>query len=287
VRRRPRAELRVYRKQTHHPLRGYPKRAGAGTFRSPSHGGLFPVAGGFSLRLGRALALLCAGLLCLASAAAWAQPTGLNTIPTPDLVPPHEYNGTVQNFNTSLDSHPLVFQRPVLLPQLQLGLNDHFEAGADMIPGKSPGKYTAQLNVKWKAIWEDYDRPALGIGVVQPLTDFSPSYYLVATRTLNINAILNQRFRAHHRNIKLRGRRIHAGITRTPGGTFPLLGTDLETSDQFVIYSDWISGSPNALTIGGVYVINDQNSLTASLLYGNHPQRINGLLFNYSRTAKW
>jgi hypothetical protein len=226
-------------------------------------------------------------LFCLACASAGAAPTGLNTIPTPDLVPERQFNAVLQNTNTSLDDHPLVFEQPILLPQLQLGLNDHFEAGADMIPGKTPGHYTAQLNLKYKPLWEDYDRPALGIGIVQPLTDFSPTYYLVVTRTLNIKAILNQRFRAHHRNIKLRGRRVHVGITRTPAGTFPMLGTDLEMSDQFVIYSDWISGSPNALTLGGVYVINDKNSLTASLLYANHEQRINGLLINYSRTGKW
>jgi len=41
------------------------------------------------------------------------------------------------------------------------------------------------------------------------------------------------------------------------------------------------------LTLGGVYVINEQNNLTASLLYGNHQQRINGLLVNYNRTANW
>src|SRR5262249_30836106 len=96
-----------------------------------------------------------------------------------------------------------------------------------------------------------------------------------------------QKFRAHHRNIKLRGRRIHAGITHSQGRTLPLLGADWEISDRFVLYSDWISGGQNAISLGGVFVINTDNSIQASILYGNHEQRINGLLINYSRTFKW
>jgi hypothetical protein len=232
-------------------------------------------------------ATVCLGVGSPLALPVWASPTGLNTIPTPDLVPLGQYNIIIQNTNTSLNHGPTVFQRPVLLPQFQSGVTDSSEGGVDLIPGRSPGHYTIALNFKWKPIWELYDRPAVGIGMVQPVTDFSPSYYLVLTRTLNFKQILNQKFRAHHRNIKLRGRRVHAGITRTPSGTFPLLGTDIEMSDNFIIYSDWISGSPNAVSLGGVYVIDDQNSVVASLLYGNHEQRINGLLFNITRTANW
>jgi hypothetical protein len=226
-------------------------------------------------------------LLFLASVPVGAAPTGLNTIPTADLVPLYQYNFQIQNANVSVNTQPTIVQQPILLPLLELGVNGSVEAGIDDIQGNAPGRYTAALNLKWKPLWENYDYPAIGIGVVQPVADFSTTYFLVLTRTLNFSAIQNQKFRAHHRNIKLRGRRVHAGIMRTPSGTFPLLGTDLEMSDQFVLYSDWISGSPNALTLGGVYVINDQNSLTASLLYGNRKQQINGLLINYSRTAKW
>src|SRR5579884_3969029 len=178
-------------------------------------------------------------LLCLCGGSAWAAPSSLNTVPTADVVPLHQYNGQIQNANVSLDTHPTVFQRPILLPMLELGVTGSVEAGIDAIPARAPGRYTAALNVKWKPLWEDYDYPGIAIGFLQPVTDFSTSYYLVATRTLNFAAIENQRFRAHHRNIKLRGRRVHAGIIRTPSGTFPMLGTDIEMSDQFVFASDW------------------------------------------------
>lgn len=226
-------------------------------------------------------------IFCLWSGSAWAAPSSLNTVPTPDLVPLRQYNGQIQNANVSLDAHPLAFQRPILLPMLELGVTRSVEAGIDAIPGRTPGRYTAAVNLKWKPLWEDYDHPAIGIGFVQPVTDFSTTCYLVATRTLNFNAIQNQKFRAHHRNIKLRGRRVHAGVMRTPNGTFPMLGTDIEMSDQFVISSDWISGSPNAATFGGTFVIDDNNSFTAAVFYGNHEQRFNGLLVLYSHTGQW
>ena len=48
-----------------------------------------------------------------------------------------------------------------------------------------------------------------------------------------------------------------------------------------------VSGSPTAWTVGGVYVLDEQNSIVASLLYGNAKQQFNGLLFNYTRTVSW
>jgi hypothetical protein len=227
---------------------------------------------------------LCALCCC---PPAWAGPTGLNTIPTTDLVPLRQLTAVVQNGNSSLQDSPTLFEQPQFLPQLQFGLHQALEGGMDAVPGRAPGHYVAQINFKWRAVVEDYGRPAVAVGFVQPFSESSTSYYLVASRTLNFARLQYQKFRAHHRNIKLRGRRVHAGITSTPSGTFPLLGTDWELSDQFVVYSDWISGASNAVSLGGVYVVNQANSLAASLLYGNHAQRINGLLINYTRTTKW
>jgi len=123
------------------------------------------------------------------------------------------------------------------------------------------------------------------MATVGPL--FSPSYYLVVSRTLNYQQMQYQKFRAHHRNIKLRGRRLHAGITHGQGHTFPLLGGEWEMSDQFVLNSDWISGSPNSLSLGAAIIINTNNSFQVSFLYGNHEQRVNGFLITYYRTFQW
>jgi hypothetical protein len=233
---------------------------------------------------GRVFAVL---LLCSISAAARAAPTALNLIPTADLVPFHQITLSLQNGNTSLQDSPTLFHQPQFLPQLQFGLGPTVEGGIDAIPAHPPRDYQPQFNLKWKPLAEDYNRPAVGIGVAQVGPGFSPSYYLVAGRTLNYQQIQYQKFRAHHRNIKLRGRRVHVGITHGQGRTFPMLGTDWEISDRFVLYSDWISGMQNAISLGGVFIINADNSIQAALLYGNHQQRINGLLINYSRTLKW
>lgn len=226
-------------------------------------------------------------LLCLASGAAWGAPTALNTVPTADLVPLHQFTFSLQNGNTSVEASPTLIQQPRPLFQFQFGLSPALEGGVDVLPAHPPRDYRPQFNLKWRMLTEDYSRPALGIGAAQVGAGFQPAYYLVASRTLNYRQIQYQIFRAHHRNIKLRGRRVHAGLTHSQGHTFPMLGTDWELSDQFVLYSDWISGAENAVSLGGVFVISSENSIQACVLYGNHEQRLNGLLINYSRTFRF
>jgi|GEM_PF-1442656 len=242
------------------------------------------------MRRGMRQSLVLIGSLAIGTAAHPA-PTGLNTIPTADLVPSHQYTFTLQNGNSALsgDAGPTLLHQPRPLFQWQFGMNPHLEGGVDAVPADSPGDYRPQFNLKWKPMDESYRHPALGVGIAQVGSGFhaSPSYYFVATRTLNYSQMQYQKFRAHHRNIKQRGKRIHAGVIRTPAGTFALVGTDLEQSDHFVFYADWISGSPNAVSAGGVYIMNPNNSITAAMLYGNHEHRLNGLLINYSRTLKW
>src|SRR5206468_9040791 len=96
----------------------------------------------------------------------------------------------------------------------------------------------------------------------------TPNYFLVLSKTLNYGEIQYQKFRAHHRNIKLRGIRIHTGMLRTANAWRALVGTDVEVNDHFVAYADWISGTRNAVSLGGVLVIDGQNSGRACLLGG-------------------
>jgi hypothetical protein len=84
-------------------------------------------------------------LLALWSAPAWASPTGLNTIPTPDLVPLHQYNTVVQNTNSSLDSGPMVFRQPVFLPQFQSGITDSTEQNS-IVASLLYGNHEQQIN---------------------------------------------------------------------------------------------------------------------------------------------
>src|SRR2546428_14169458 len=102
------------------------------------------------------------------------------------------------------------------------------------------------MNVKWSPVREDYRIPALAVGAMQLGVGFSPNYFLVLSKTLNYQQIQYQKFRAHHRNIKLRGIRVHAGMLRATNAWRALVGTDIEVNDHFVVYADWISGTSNA-----------------------------------------
>jgi len=224
----------------------------------------------------------------LAATSAWAAPTGLNTIPTADLVPLRSANVALQNGNTDLRGSQSLFRQPEPVPQTELGLPWRFEGGLDVAPSDPPDRYRPQFNLKWTPLPEDYQWPAVAGGVSQLGPGFMTNYFLVASRTLNYEQIQYQKFRAHHRNIKLRGIRAHAGILRTVGNQWhALIGTDVELSDHFVLYADWISSAQNAFSLGGVIVIDRENSLQLALFRGNQENRISGLLLNFTHTFSW
>ena len=227
-------------------------------------------------------------LLCLAAAPAFAAPTGLNQIPTTDLVPFRSLTVALQNANTEVSGSHSLLHEPQPVPQAQIGLPWRFEGGLDVVPANPPGDYHPQLNLKCTLLPEGYSWPAVAGGVSQLGPGFTTNYYLVATRTLNYEAIQYQKFRAHHRNIKLHGIRVHAGLMRTFQNRWhALVGTDIELSDHFILYTDWISSAQFAATLGGVFVINPENSIQAALFRGNQENRLSGLLLNFTHTFSW
>jgi exopolysaccharide biosynthesis protein YbjH len=226
-------------------------------------------------------------LLSVLASPAWAGPTGLNTIPTADLVPLGQLSAVLQNGNTALRGGSSIFHEPEPVPQLEVGLPRNFEGGLDLVPAGDPRDYRPQLNIKWRVLAEDYYWPAVAVGAEQLGVGFTPSYFLVASRTLNYGQIQYQKFRAHHRNIKLRGIRAHAGMLRTANAWRALLGSDVQLSDHFVLYTDWISGSQNAVSLGGVLVIDRENSIAAAALRGNREDRLSGVLLNFTHTFAW
>jgi hypothetical protein len=232
-------------------------------------------------------------LACLAPVAAQAAPSMLNQIPTTDLVPAKQVSLQLQNGNTEVSGRSSLFHQPELVPQSEFGLPWNLEAGLDVAPSDPPHDYRPILNLKWSPLREDYRVPAVALGAMQLGVGFTPSYFLVLSKTLNYEQIQYQKFRAHHRNIKLRGIRLHTGMLRTANAWRALVGTDAEVNDHFVIYADWISGAQNAVAVGGVFVIDKQNSIQASLLRGNVEDRVSGLLvgithtFDLARPFEW
>ena len=227
------------------------------------------------------LVLDIAGLLPLVAQAA---PTGLNQIPTTDVVPVRHLSLQLQNGNSELSGDTSVFHQPQLVAQSEFGLPWNFETGLDVAPADPPDNYQPLFNVKWSPLHENYWIPAAAVGATQLGPHFTPNYFLVLSKTLNYNQIQYQKFRAHHRNRKLRGIRLHTGILRTGNAWRALVGTDIEVNDHFIAYADWISGASNAVSLGGVLVIDPHLSIQASLLRDNDEDRLSGILVNINHT---
>jgi len=223
-------------------------------------------------------------LVALVPVLARAAPTGLNQIPTPDLVPFKQLTLQLQNGNTEVSGDASVWHQPQVEPQTQFGLPWNMEAGLDVAPFNARQDYRPELNIKWAPIHEDYWIPAAAIGATQLGVGFTPSYYLVASKTLNYAEIAYQKFRAHHRNIKLRGIRMVAGIQGTGNVWRALVGTDIEVNDHFIVEADWISGAHNSVSLGGVFVINQHDSIQAALLRGNDQDRLSGVILQLTHT---
>jgi len=224
-------------------------------------------------------------LVSLLPVTAHAAPTGLNQIPTTDLVPVGQVSLQLQNGNTEISGSSSVGHQPQLIPQSEFGLPWHLETGLDVAPSEPPNEYRPILNLKWSPVAEGYWVPAIAGGVQQLGVGFTPGYFLALTKTLNYNALQYQKFRAHHRNIKLRGIRLHTGVQGTGNVWRALVGLDAELGDHFVFYGDWISGAQNSVSLGGVLVINQHDSIQAALLRGNSVDRVvSGILIQITHT---
>ncbi len=221
-------------------------------------------------------------VICSSAAAA---PTGLNTIPTTDIVPLHNWVGQVQNGNSSL-SAPAFYQVSSPIFQTQFGLSQRLEAGADWIQPPSVDHQETTLNAKYLLFDENEGRPGVALGAWNVAFRQKAGYYFTLSKTLNYAQQEQERFKAHHRrNRKLLGRRAHIGLTYDGGGVLqPFLGTDLQLNGSDVLQADWISGKGNAVSLGAVFVMRDQKTvLNPALLYSNDTQRLSGFFLNVSR----
>ncbi|HLK57418.1 MAG TPA: hypothetical protein VKU00_12685 [Chthonomonadaceae bacterium] len=226
-------------------------------------------------------------LLCLLAATpALGAPTGLNTIPTTDLVPMRSWVGQMQNGNTGLLHGPLFYNTPDLIYQSQFALANRVEAGCDLLPGPDLDQRTVALNGKLSFLDEDVVRPNAAFGILNIANHLAPTYYLTFSKTLNYVEQQRVRFQAHHRrNRKLLGRRIHAGLMLTGGGVLePFVGTDIQLNDSSVFQADWIQGAGNAASFGFVYILPDQKTVVnPAILFSNDTKRFDGFFLNISR----
>src|SRR5438105_5104172 len=134
-------------------------------------------------------------LVGIVGGAAWAGPTGLTQIPTTDLVPYHQLNAVLQNGNTAIHGDESVLRQPEPVPQAEVGLPWNVEGGLDLVPEDRPEDYRPVLNVKWRALAEDYGRPALAVGAAQLGVGVEPAYFLGLSQPLNHHAAPHRQFR--------------------------------------------------------------------------------------------
>ncbi|HTQ48501.1 MAG TPA: hypothetical protein VMI75_37350 [Polyangiaceae bacterium] len=235
----------------------------------------------------RARALLA--LLALAGTrGAGAAPSSLNTIPTADVVPPRQMTLQIQNVDTDWSGAGSVFERPEPAFQAQFGtFTPRIEAGIDAVPIDSPRDYRPVLNLKCLPVEEGDALPAIALGVMQVGPNLVPAYDAVATRTLNYRQMQYQKFRAHHRNLKLRGIRAHLGAFGVRRTLEAMAGADVQLSDHLVIDADWIAGAAHVATLGGAWVLDPQSSVQFALLRGNRDGRIDGFQVAPTHQFTW
>jgi hypothetical protein len=233
------------------------------------------------LRLGAAAWIL------LVPAGARAGPTGLTFIPTTELVPFHQVNGIIQNGNTAIDGSDAFFHDFQPDTQIEAGLPFNVEGGVDVQPANPPNDYRPNFNLKWRPLEESQWIPAGALGVASLGPGFRPTGFLVLDKTLNYDAIQYQKFRAHHRNIRLHGIQVHAGFAQVGQFSRAMLGIDVELSDHFLVWADWISGASNDLSLAGCVVFDAKNSLWVALLRQNDEDRLSGVAFNFTHTFDW
>ncbi|HEV2473313.1 MAG TPA: hypothetical protein VGS41_11640 [Chthonomonadales bacterium] len=232
----------------------------------------------------RGLRWYVAGAQLLISISASAGPTGLNIIPTTDIVPFHSWIGQIQNSNTSFQV-PAFYSAPDAILQSQFSLSPTIEAGVDYFTPPQADHSEPVFNIKALLLSEDEYRPNAAIGIWNVGLRQPAGYYITLSKTLNYAQEQFERFRAHHRrNRKLLGRRIHAGLAFDGhGAVAPFLGTDLQLNENSVFQADWISGSGNAISFGLAYVFPDQRTvLNPAILFSNNKQRVDGFILSLS-----
>lgn len=214
-----------------------------------------------------------------------AGPTGLNVIPTTDLVPFNNWIGGFQNANTSFTGIPF-YRQPMLIGQSQYGVKSWLEAGIDYAQTPDLSHDAFVLNAKAVLLTENDWQPNLAAGAWNITQSQAPGYYVTMSKTLDFAQQEEERFRAHNRrNRKLLGYRVHLGMMVDGHGVAqPFTGTDLQLSDSAVFQADWVSGAGNAATAGFALVMPDQKTVVnPAIVFSNDTKRFSGFQLNISR----
>lgn len=152
---------------------------------------------------------------------ALACPTGLNLIPTADVLEPGALSVQVES-----DGYPTPFSPGTVgCVMAEMGFTKRLEAGVDLIDINAGARL--QVNAKWQFVPEDSHLPAMAVGLldVEHAVDFNGPYLALAKGVGDF--------------------RLHAGWL-IDGGQRAMLGAEYWPTDRTGILADWTSG-------GGAY----------------------------------
>lgn len=168
-----------------------------------------------------------ASLLWGLAAAALASPTGLNLIPTADVMPRHYLNVQLES-----DGYPTACSRGSNRYLLtQFGLRDDLELGFDVCD--LGGENDFSLDAKWQFCRETPRRPAMAVGVMNVwVPDCETVYYLALSKT-----------------VLTPDTRLTLGVQRDGTGRF-LVGASHDLGERVALLADFTSGPGGYATLG-------------------------------------
>jgi len=197
----------------------------------------------------------------LTGSSAFAAPSGLNVIPTADVLPAGgvsletEFTGADLPVDGECDGYLLA----------QVGLGGGFEAGVDRCFDGSKGTW---LNVKYRFSAESKGPPAFAAGIQNVGTGSDSQPYVAASKSLG-------------------GARVHFGMISIEDEVQGVLGLDRALSKQLTFQADYISGADNSVSIGGALLVGETLTLTAVRLISNSSSAENGYFLNVAWSSSW
>lgn len=199
-------------------------------------------------------------MAALACAAAFANPTSLNVIPTAEVLPNGNANFAVQLTGGRTPSGYTFLNQF----QTELGLGDNIEFGYDQaLPPTGPSLW----NAKYRIYEETRRRPALAVGLLTNAGVFNNPVYVTAFKSDG-------------------DARLHVGAIEAGNSLRAMLGFDLWHGAPLAFQADYISGSGTYISFGVVYSCANGLSLTAAQLVGNTASTPNAYLVILSWSGK-
>lgn len=184
----------------------------------------------------------------------WSAPSGLNAIPTTDVLDPGvrslemESAGTGNPRGSDCDGVAL----------LQCGIGYGVELGVDRSTSSDSDYW---INVKWRVRDETGAVPAVAFGTQSISDGDRPQHFAVATKSFGLT-------------------RLHSGIIGIEHKTRWMLGVDHPLGNKFTFMSDYINDDENSATFGLAVNLNDSLSLTVARSLGNSANTGNGYIVN-------